>query len=117
MPIFASPAGPGTSLEFTRATFPNVQFIVTAHSPLVVAGARGGEVAVLAPANGRFKVEAQERHFIGATFEELYTVIFGVEHLPAMTAAKLQKSQNSMRSANRSSRAWRTTCGWPRLDP
>jgi tetratricopeptide (TPR) repeat protein len=35
-------------LHLFRTTFPNVQFIVTAHSPLVVAGARGGEVAVLA---------------------------------------------------------------------
>jgi hypothetical protein len=62
-----------------RATFPNVQFIVTAHSPLVVAGARGGEVAVLAPANGRFQVQLLDRHFIGATFDDLYTTIFKVE--------------------------------------
>lgn len=70
-------------LRLFRSTFPNVQFIVTAHSPLVVAGARGGEVAVLAPSEGRFKVEVLTRHFIGATFDELYTAIFGVERVDA----------------------------------
>lgn len=70
-------------LQLFRHSFPNVQFIVTAHSPLVVAGARGGEVAVLAPAEGRFKVAVLERHFIGATFEDLYTTIFGVERVDA----------------------------------
>lgn len=70
-------------LQLFRHSFPNVQFIVTAHSPLVVAGARGGEVAVLAPAEGRFKVEVLQRHFIGATFEDLYTTIFGVERVDA----------------------------------
>src|SRR5262249_48922540 len=44
------PSWQQTILQLLRDTFPNVQFVVTAHSPLVVAGYREREVAVLSKA-------------------------------------------------------------------
>jgi hypothetical protein len=64
-----------------RETFPAVQFFVAAHSPLVVAGCKEGEVAVLRryeEASG-FHLEQIDRHFIGATTSELYSSIFEIE--------------------------------------
>jgi predicted ATPase len=66
--------------------FPNVQFILSAHSPLFVAGCWKGEVAVLrrlgsdAPAAG-FTIQQLDRDFVGATSAELYEQIFEVEEL------------------------------------
>jgi energy-coupling factor transporter ATP-binding protein EcfA2 len=61
-------------------TFPNVQFIVSAHSPLVVAGCRPGQVSVLRKTSeGQFCVEAWQRDFVGATTAELYDELFEVE--------------------------------------
>ncbi len=62
-------------------TFPNVQFVVSAHSPLVVAGCGPGEVAVLRPAAGGFEVRLLERDFVGATSRELYEDVFDIEEL------------------------------------
>lgn len=62
-----------------RDTFPNVQFIVTAHSPLVVAGSREGEVAILRRTAGGFAVEVSDGHFIGATAAEMYRRVFEIE--------------------------------------
>lgn len=59
--------------------FPNVQFIVSAHSPLIVAGCKENEAVVLRKQNGRFTLENITRHFIGASSEELYNAIFDVE--------------------------------------
>jgi hypothetical protein len=62
-------------------TFPQVQFIVTAHSPLVVAGCGPHEVAVLRrPQPGaRFEIEQLEDDFVGALPGELYTKVFEIE--------------------------------------
>lgn len=70
-----------------RDLFPNVQFILSAHSPLFVAGCWSGEVSVLrrdpASNEARFIVEQLDRDFVGATAEELYRVVFGIEELDA----------------------------------
>lgn len=66
-------------LQLLCDTFPNVQFIVTAHSPLVVAGRRKHEVATLGKTSEGFVVKVLEEHFIGATFKDLYDYIFEVE--------------------------------------
>ncbi|HKH43456.1 MAG TPA: AAA family ATPase [Thermoanaerobaculia bacterium] len=69
-----------------KELFPRVQFIVSAHSPLFVAGCWRGEVAVLrrcdpgSPESG-FKVEKLERDFVGATAAEIYEQVFEVEEL------------------------------------
>ena len=62
-----------------RENFPNVQFVVTAHSPLVVAGCYENEVAVLRKGENGFTVEQFERDFIGYEAKELYQIIFELE--------------------------------------
>jgi len=68
-------------LGMLRSTFPNIQFIVAAHSPLVVAGCKRGEVTVLrrAAQGVGFQVEQLDRHFLGATTSELYGLLFEIE--------------------------------------
>jgi hypothetical protein len=66
--------------------FPNVQFIVSAHSPLFVAGCWKDEVAVLrkaTPDSGGvgFTIEQIERDFVGASAGEIYDRVFDVEEL------------------------------------
>jgi tetratricopeptide (TPR) repeat protein len=61
--------------------FPNIQFIVAAHSPLVVGGCGAGEAAVLSREGSGFVVKVLPRHFIGATTEEMYREVFKVEQL------------------------------------
>jgi AAA15 family ATPase/GTPase len=62
-----------------RKNFPNIQFFVTAHSPLVVAGCLEGEVAVLRKKQNRFTVERFENDFIGSPPDEIYRRVFEVE--------------------------------------
>jgi hypothetical protein len=62
--------------------FPSVQFIVSGHSPLIVAGCDRGEVAVLrrTPAD-RFEIELLEENFMGARSQDLYRRIFEIEEI------------------------------------
>lgn len=62
-----------------REYFPGVQFVVTAHSPLVVAGCKEGEVAVLRKAGNGFIVKRFEQDFIGCEAAELYDKVFEIE--------------------------------------
>lgn len=68
-----------------RRTFPNCQFIITAHSPLVVAGCKDEEVSVMREirddnnVNQGFFVEQIKEDFIGYTSDELYKRIFEIE--------------------------------------
>lgn len=62
-----------------RENFPNIQFIVTAHSPLVVAGCREGEVSVLRKGKDGFIIEQFDHDFIGYQARELYDKIFEIE--------------------------------------
>jgi len=66
-------------LQLLCDTFPNIQFIVTAHSPLVIAGRKEREVAVLRKTENGFSVNVLEEHFIGATSLDIYRRIFDVE--------------------------------------
>ncbi len=61
--------------------FPNVQFILSAHSPLVVAGCDEGEVSVLRKRadTGRLHVETLGEDFLGAQAEDLYRRIFDID--------------------------------------
>jgi ABC-type multidrug transport system ATPase subunit len=65
--------------ELLRKHFPKVQFVLTAHSPLVVAGCRRGEVALLRRKNSDFEIVDFQRDFIGATSEEVYRQVFEIE--------------------------------------
>jgi GTPase SAR1 family protein/predicted ATPase len=62
-----------------RENFPNIQFIVTAHSPLVVAGCREGEVSVLKKGEDGFIIEQFDHDFIGYQARELYEKIFEID--------------------------------------
>jgi len=62
-------------------TFPNVQFILTAHSPLVVAGCGPNEVSVQRRSGGRFEIEQLSTDFVGASAETIYRDLFGVGDL------------------------------------
>lgn len=62
-----------------RRTFPNIQFIITAHSPLVVAGCLDGEVAVLRKSSNGFTVSQFQQDFIGWEPNEIYRRVLEVE--------------------------------------
>jgi ABC-type multidrug transport system ATPase subunit len=63
-------------------TFRNVQFIVSAHSPLVVAGCGPREVAVLRKDDGGgFWIDQLDEDFVGASAQELYSKVFDIEDL------------------------------------
>ncbi|MCX7921510.1 MAG: tetratricopeptide repeat protein [Clostridia bacterium] len=63
-----------------RRSFPNVQFFLTAHSPLVVGGCLDGEVAVLRKTEKScFSLHQFKHDFIGWDISDLYNLVFGVE--------------------------------------
>lgn len=66
-------------ISLLRDKFPNVQFILTAHSPLVVAGCLDGEVSVLRKDGSGFVLEQFEKDFIGVKVSQLYETIFEIE--------------------------------------
>lgn len=61
--------------------FPSVQFIVSAHSPLIVSGCDSGEVSVLrrSPESDRFMVKTLGEDFLGAEAGDLYKRLFDIE--------------------------------------
>jgi predicted ATP-binding protein involved in virulence len=83
-----------------RKNFPNVQFVVTAHSPLVVAGCYENEVAVLRKGENGFTIENIEGHFIGTPTSELLKKLFETEdiddtYLYYATQLSLQKDNSA----------------------
>lgn len=62
-----------------RNEFPNIQFIITAHSPLIVAGSFEGEVSVLRYGNRGFTLEQIRENFIGCSTAELFKKVFEIE--------------------------------------
>jgi predicted ATP-binding protein involved in virulence len=68
-------------LGMLTGRFPNVQFIVCAHSPAIVAGCDQNEVSVLRkrPDTGRFYVETLPEDFLGANSQDLYRRVFEIE--------------------------------------
>jgi hypothetical protein len=68
-------------LAILTSKFPNVQFIVSGHSPMIVAGCNSGEVSVLRrdPEADLFYLEPLGEDFLGADPGELYQRLFEVE--------------------------------------
>ncbi len=65
-----------------RNTFPNVQFILTAHNPLVVSGCFEGEVSVLREGHKshRFSLyQFKNINFIGKKIHDIYDHVFDLE--------------------------------------
>ena len=73
------PAWQQKILELLRQTFPNVQLICSAHSPLIVAGCRAHEVAMLGKQGEHFTVENIDHDFVGASPEKILRAVFKVE--------------------------------------
>jgi energy-coupling factor transporter ATP-binding protein EcfA2 len=62
-----------------RSNFPNIQFILSAHSPLLVAGCWSEEVTVLRKNSDGFVIEQLEQDFLGKPVSEIYEVIFDLQ--------------------------------------
>jgi hypothetical protein len=62
-----------------RTNFPNVQFVLAAHSPLVVAGCWVGEVNVLRRGPSGLTIEPVPGDFIGTSIEKIYKDVFKLE--------------------------------------
>lgn len=74
------PAWQRKIVTLLRQTFPNIQFVLTAHSPLIVAGCLDGEVAVLRRTKtNKFTLYQFEHDFIGWDADQVYRTVFGVE--------------------------------------
>ncbi len=66
-------------IPLLSAKFPNVQFLCTAHSPLVAAGCLDGEVAVLRADGDRFRAVPIPHDFIGWDPMKIYNDVFEIE--------------------------------------
>ncbi|MEZ4772260.1 MAG: COR domain-containing protein [Bacteroidia bacterium] len=68
-------------IALLRRIFPQIQFIISAHSPLIVSGCFSGEVSVMRK-RGKvddFGIQQYEGDFIGAMANELYEKVFEIE--------------------------------------
>jgi predicted ATP-binding protein involved in virulence len=62
-----------------REEFPNIQFLISAHSPLVVAGCKEGEVSVLRKSANGFITETIVKSLIGVPIADIFQMIFDIE--------------------------------------
>lgn len=72
------PAWQRKIVHLLRQHFPNIQFILTAHSPLVVAGCSYGEVCVLKRVEKSLQVVEFQHDFVGTSVDDIYREIFDV---------------------------------------
>jgi predicted ATP-binding protein involved in virulence len=83
-------------MALLTGTFPNVQFIVSGHSPLLVAGCDQNEVAVLRrnPSADRFFLHPFEDDFLGSDPAELYPTVFDTEDFDRLFLEYSNKALN-----------------------
>ena len=63
-----------------KKEFPNVQFIISAHSPQIVAGCKEGEVSVIRKTNdNKFGIKTLQENFIGIPIDEIFKRVFETE--------------------------------------
>ena len=100
-------------VSLLRGRFPRVQFIITAHNPIVVAGCLEDEVAVLRknPERG-FSLVQFPNDFIGWQPEEIYRRVFEIEnpdetftHYDALRPFKGQLEEQAAELAKREARS------------
>jgi len=70
-----------TIRDSLRAVFPNLQFIVTTHSPHLIASAQPGEIIVLPTLNGRLNVRPTAQTYGGWSTDEILEDVMGVKNL------------------------------------
>ncbi len=73
------PAWQRKVIPLIQKKFPNVQFFITAHSPLIVAGCKEKEVAVLRKDETKFRIEQIPNDFIGWETENIFDAVFEIE--------------------------------------
>ncbi len=90
-------------LRMLTRRFPNVQFIVSAHSPVIVAGCDQGEVSVLRrrPDRGKFYVDTLQEDFLGANAQELYERVFEIEDVDRLYLEFTAKGSNGQEERER----------------
>jgi len=68
-------------VSLLKKNFPKVQFIITAHSPMVVAGSGGGEVSTFVNTGKNFSLKTHQENFIGWHPGDIYKKAFELEQL------------------------------------
>ncbi len=101
------PAWQRKVVPLLRERFPNVQFILTAHSPLLVAGCGRGEVSVLRREDSALVVTEFQQDFVGVGPEEIYRNVFQIEgddhtfldlHAQVPRLAQLKRDLDALKS-------------------
>ena len=79
-------------VNLLRDTFPNVQFILISHSPLVVAGCRDEEVVKLERKNNRkLGLRQYQRGFVGELISNVFESVFDLEDFTDETFYRIEK--------------------------
>jgi TIR domain/AAA domain, putative AbiEii toxin, Type IV TA system/Sel1 repeat len=99
-------------VNLLRNRFPRVQFIITAHNPIAVAGCLEDEVTVLRKSSNRgFTLFQFPNDFVGWQTEDIYRKVFGIEDpdssfatYDAMRPFKTQLEQQAAGLASKSNR-------------
>jgi hypothetical protein len=68
-----------------RTEFPNIQFMITAHSPLIITGCKEEEVSVLRKTgDNHFSIHTVMTELIGKPIADIYRIIFEIEEKDEM---------------------------------
>jgi predicted ATP-binding protein involved in virulence len=88
-------------LQLLTSRFPKVQFVVSAHSPLIVAGCDRGEVSVLRRREGagRFYLDPSPTDFLGAKAADLYQRVFDIEETDRLYLEYSAKTPKDLESS------------------
>lgn len=90
------PSWQATILESLRVLFPNIQFVVTTHSPNVIMSAKKNEVMLFNNDNGSVNLEPDERSF-GAW--QVSSVLADVMQAPGLDYVNIAKAINDINRA------------------
>jgi predicted ATP-binding protein involved in virulence len=71
-------------IRILRNEFPNIQFIISAHSPLVVSGCKEEEVSVLRKKENGFAIETIDSTLIGKPIADIFRMVFEIEEKDEM---------------------------------
>ncbi len=83
------------------AIFPKLQFIVTTHSPHLIASAEVGEIIILSNASESVCVRPAERTYFGWNTDEILQDVMGVKSIENKTyACLLNKAMDSVKEQN-----------------
>lgn len=93
------PQGQRKIVDWLRKTFPNIQFIVSSHSPFIAQSLKQGELFVLKTQRGKTAVEQIHESFEGWRVDQILTTIFGLESTrDVRTERKLRKYEEMSNS-------------------